>query len=345
MRVGINYAWENYAWDFGLPPRKDPDIPWGPRAAFRASIRQELQTLRAMGLFAVRWFLLGDGTTYGVDGARPHPDPRSSLAWRFDDCPQLAPEFLEDFGELLAACAAADMLLLPSLVDFHFCFPGLLIPGSLRHVKCGRSDVLVDPSKREAFLQRVLAPLLEVAAGYRDTVYAFELINEPEWCTREPGSGSDLLDAKKTVPLNDMLEYVRAGAARINRAGFRSTVGFARYQTVEKWRSADLGLSLHQFHYYGDIDVIPPNSFDSRWPLIVGEIATAPHRPWKELGPRQDVLSRLQLLDQKAYPVTFLWSRNRAEESAEEPAVDWSEHTRALVTSFIRGQGGIIQKP
>src|SRR4051794_34557874 len=129
MRVGVNYAWHNYAWDFGLPPRKDSDHAWGPRAAFRIHLAEELRALRDLGLFAVRWFLLGDGTTYGTGATRPHLDPGSGQ-WRFDNCPPIGPEFLADFEALVAACAAADLQLLPSLIDFHFCFPGLPIPGS-----------------------------------------------------------------------------------------------------------------------------------------------------------------------------------------------------------------------
>ena len=172
MRVGVNYAWHNYGWDFGAPPRRDSGQDWGPRAAFATHLGEELRELRRLGLFAVRWFLLGDGTSYGMDAERPHLDARDDGQWRFDGCPPLTPEFLADFELLLAACSAADLQLLPSLIDFHFCFPGLPVPGSSGVVKCGRSDVLVDPSKRRDFFARVLAPLLDVAAGYRDTLYA-----------------------------------------------------------------------------------------------------------------------------------------------------------------------------
>ena len=337
MRVGVNYAWHNYGWDFGLPPRRDSGQDWGPRAAFAAHLAEELQALRSLGLVAVRWFLLGDGTTYGVDAGRPHPDAGDGGQWRFDVCPPLSAEFLADFETLLAACAAADLKLLPSLIDFHFCFPGLPVPGSSGVVKCGRADVIVDASKRRAFFSRVLGPLLNVAAGYRDTLYAFELINEPEWCTREPGLNLDPLDAKKTVPREAMREFIRAGAAMVNTAGFSSTVGFADYATLGRWDSIELGLSLHQFHYYGEPAMIPRQSYDPQWPLIVGEFATAAHRPWPELGPSQDVLSRLRLLAAKDFPVAFLWSRNRAEEAASEPAVDWSTRTRDLVATFTRG--------
>jgi hypothetical protein len=145
-----------------------------------------------------------------------------------------------------------------------------------------------------------------------------------------------LVDDRRPVALEDMQAFISEGAELVNTAGFLSTVGFAKYDTLARWGSQDLGLTLHQFHYYGDLDQIPPHNYDPRWPLIVGEFATAAHRPWKELGPQQDVLSRLRLLSQKQYPAAFLWSRNRAEETAVEPAVDWSQRTRELVAEFTQ---------
>src|SRR5690242_12262680 len=138
MQVGINYAWKNYAWDFGLPPHSDSGNNWGPRAAWRATIEQELASFAEMGLFCVRWFLLGDGTTYGVGDAAPHVDLPNPLDWRFDDPPPLSDEFLEDFTTLVEHCERAGLQLLPSLIDFHFCFPGAVVPHAEDFVKSGR---------------------------------------------------------------------------------------------------------------------------------------------------------------------------------------------------------------
>jgi hypothetical protein len=341
MKVGINYAWQNYGWDFGAPPLRDNGMAWGARAAWQSSIDAELTELASLGLFAVRWFVLADGLTYGIGPQKPHQvasaGALSSPAWRFDECPSLSPEFLADYEDLLRRCRAHKLQLLPSLIDFHFCFAGLALPGTSGYVKQGRSDVLVDAGKRQNFLDRVLSPLLAVSQRYRDVIYAFELCNEPEWCTREPGLSWDVLSDKKTVSLEAMRAFLRAGASRVNDAGFLSTVGFAKHQTLREWDSAGLSLTLHQFHYYAEPEILPVHNFDSRWPLILGEFATAPHRPWRELGGSQDVLSRLRLVQRKGYPVTFLWSKNRAEESAPEPAVSWSPETRALVARFCKG--------
>lgn len=336
MKVGINYAWKNYAWDFGAPPLKDNGRPWGARAQWKACIDQDLATFVEMGLFCVRWFLLGDGTTYGTEGGRPYVDARDPARWHFDDPPYLTDEFLDDFAELLLRCERAGILLLPSLIDFHFCFPGVTVPGSSGLVKCARSEVVTDRHKRERFFARVLVPLLRIAAARPRALYAFEVMNEPEWCTQPAGTASAYSDPNRTVPLPDMRGFLREGAQLINAAGFPSTVGFAMHQTLKGWDTHELELTLPQFHYYAEPPIVPPCEAPPRGPAIVGELPTAPHRPWPELGPDQSVPARLRLLAQKGYPVAFLWSANREEEhSADPPAVDFSEPNRERIRSYL----------
>jgi hypothetical protein len=342
MQVGINYAWKNYSWDFGLPPQNDSGRDWGPRAEWMPTIEADLAGFLELGLFCVRWFLLGDGTTYGIGKDRPHLDTehpeKGPEAWRFDTPPPLSDEALQDFAELLACCDRAGIKLLPSLLDFRFCFPGEAVAGSSGIVKGGRSDVFVDAWKKQQFLEQVLSPLLQVASTRRHVIYAFEVINEPEWCTRPLFLPPELCDAHKTVPAADMQTFVRDAAGLINQAGFESTTGFALYQTLEEWNSPGLGLTLHQFHYYAEPAMLPQEVFDPRWPLIVGEFASARHRPWPDLGATQDVLSRLRHIEQKGYPAAFVWSANREEEhSADPPAVDFSDANRTLIRRYTRG--------
>lgn len=341
MKVGINYAWKNYAWDFGEPPEKDSGKLWGGRAAWKASLADDLARFVELGLFCVRWFILGDGTTYGIGEQRPRPDAHGGTHWRFDDPPPLSDAFLEDFSALLSTCAQAGIQILPSLIDFHFCFPGIPVESSPGIVKCGRSDVVIDPFKREQFFDRALKPMLEIAAEFRNTVYAIELMNEPEWCTlgeHMTGSSPDLSNPKKTVPRDDMRAFLREGAHLINEAGFRSTVGFAHYGTLREWDARSLDLTLYQYHYYGEPEVVPKHDYDPRWPLIVGEIATAAHKPWPDLGAAQDLLSRLRHLERRGYPAAFLWSANRDEEGREDPSVvDFSEENLALLRRYTRG--------
>lgn len=333
MQVGINYAWRNYAWDFGEPPASDGGAAWGARAAWSPTIEEELREFKLLGLAVLRWFLLADGTTYGIGAQRPVPDAQRPGQWRFHEIPSLSDAWLDDFARLLASCEAQQIQLLPSIIDFHFCFPGVSVAGAPL-VKCGRADVMVDPHKRRQFFERVVDPIIAVCQRFPATIYALELINEPEWCTDDASYQSD----KKVVPLASMLEFISEGAARINRAGFRSTVGFAKHPSMKAWDAPGLGLTLHQWHYYCDPEVIPDNDMASHGPCIVGEFPSARWHAWRELGDAQDTRSRLAHLASKGYDGALLWSANREEEKIADPVVEWSERVRDEVAAFIAGR-------
>ncbi len=333
MQVGINYAWRNYAWDFGEPPASDGGAAWGARAAWSPTIEEELREFKLLGLSVLRWFLLADGTTYGIGAQRPVPDAQRPGQWRFHEIPSLSDAWLDDFARLLASCEAQQIQLLPSIIDFHFCFPGVSVAGAPL-VKCGRADVIVDPHKRRQFFERVVDPIIAVCQRFPATIYALELINEPEWCTDDASYQSD----KKVVPLASMLEFISEGAARINRAGFRSTVGFAKHPSMKAWDAPGLGLTLHQWHYYCDPEVIPDNDMASHGPCIVGEFPSARWHAWRELGDAQDTRSRLAHLASKGYDGALLWSANREEEKIADPVVEWSERVRDEVAAFIAGR-------
>ena len=333
MQVGINYAWRNYAWDFGEPPASDGGAAWGARAAWSPTIEEELREFKLLGLAVLRWFLLADGTTYGIGAQRPVPDAQRPGQWRFHEIPSLSDAWLDDFARLLASCEAQQIQLLPSIIDFHFCFPGVSVAGAPL-VKCGRADVIVDPHKRRQFFERVVDPIIAVCQRFPATIYALELINEPEWCTDDATYQSD----KKVVPLASMLEFISEGAARINRAGFRSTVGFAKHPSMKAWDAPGLGLTLHQWHYYCDPEVIPDNDMASHGPCIVGEFPSARWHAWRELGDAQDTRSRLAHLASKGYDGALLWSANREEEKIADPVVEWSERVRDEVAAFIAGR-------
>ncbi len=334
MRVGINYPWMNYGWDFGEPPIKDNGAPWGPRAAWRATIDSELRGFRALGLFALRWFILADGMAWGIGDRQPRKDDGILGAWHFEPPGPLSPAFVEDFSFLLACCRSAGMLLLPSLIDFRFCQAGLPVEGTSACVKQGRGEVLLHAEKRHAFLDQVLRPLLAASHPFRDVIYAWELMNEPEWCTESDDSLIDAWNPRRIIPQQDMLAFLREGVGLINGAGFVSSVGFNRHATLRAWDSPGLGVTLHQFHYYASTPELPRHTFDPRWPCIVGEFASAPHRPWPELGDAQDVFSRLCLIAEHGYPAAFLWSA-RTMPDPPPNAVAWNDATRGDVQRYL----------
>ena len=333
MRVGINYPWMNYGWDFGPPLAATPARlggrapPGGPPSTGSCTTSAPSVSSRCAG----------SSSPTACPGASATSLPAGGIIgpWRFEPAGPLSAEFVEDFAFLLSRCRAAGVQLLPSLIDFRFCHFGIRPDGAGAYVKQGRGDILCDPDKRRLFLDQVLRPLLAASAAYPDVIYAWELINEPEWCTRMDGFVIDALNPRRVVSQAAMLAFLREGVGLINGAGFLSTVGFNRHSTLSEWDSAGLGITLHQFHYYASQPQVPPHTFDPRWPCIVGEFASAPHRPWPELGDAQDVYSRLRLIQDRGYPAAFLWSA-RTEPDPPPSAVAWNDATRADIERYLR---------
>jgi hypothetical protein len=319
VRVGVNYPWFDYGWDFGLGPpawRGGRSTPgWYPE------IDNHLRLFQDLGISVVRWFILADGLTYGIGDAAPVPDPIARGRWRFDP-PPLSAEFLEHFDELLARFDAArangrpSIQLLPVLIDFHFCKPGIrpvekLNPGTTRTptrdpawVKQGRADALTDATKCKRFLDHVLDPLLRASGRAPGVTYAWELINEPEWVTA--GWHSNPF-ARTPVPEAAMRAFIEEGTDRIRAAGFKPTIGFASIRTLLR---SGITAELNQFHHYpGGARALDRHDFDPILPGIIGEFATAGTDVWPDLrGDDQSVLHRLRLARSHGYPLAILWS-------------------------------------
>ena len=341
MQIGINYPWIDYGWDFGDPPPAwvvEEDLP-GWRSRKRAQIEADFGRFSSQGIFAVRWFLLADGTNYGTGEFAPR---RAGNAWTFDPLPAGHPyyrQLLDDVEFILQACARHGLKLFPSLIDFHWCRQGTAIAGDAGIVKGGRYDVIRDPSKQRAFFDRLLDPLLEAAVARADSIYAWELINEPEWVIRK-FSLFGKKDGNRTVSRKDMKAFITDGIRRINgkllpdgRRAFRSSVGFAHWKSLETWDSGKLGNTLHQFHYYAQEDrSLPPHPHAEGDPCVIGEFATAVERDWPDLKSRQrdqTVSNRLRLVEEMGYPACFLWSAR-----AVDTATSWTAAEHEELTAY-----------
>src|SRR5262249_46615102 len=149
-------------------------------------IGQHLEHLAAIGISVVRWFILGDGLTYGTGPDAPKPGrfaTRDRSDWRFDP-PALATEFQEHFEAALQSFAAHGagphpVPLLPVLADYKFCEPGVWpvvrqgtavkqgVPDE-GWVKGGRVEAIT--TNRRRFIEQVLRPLLRLSSGYSDAI-------------------------------------------------------------------------------------------------------------------------------------------------------------------------------
>jgi hypothetical protein len=319
MQVGVNYPWGDYGWDFGLGPPMWRAGRSEPR--WYAEIDAQLRHFRSLGLTVVRWFILADGLTYGTGADAPQPDAGGAEAWHFDP-PTLGLDCQAHFEELLRRFAAANLgadqpiQLLPVLIDFHFCNPGhwpVAMPDPLDPsvaipdtgwVKQGRADVINDPARRRLFFDVAVDPLLRISADWREVIYGWELINEPEWITS--GWHPDR-QTNHPVAEPSMRAFLDEGKARIRSAGLKPTIGFASADTL---RRTGITADINQFHHYpGGWRRLERHTFDAQFPGILGEFATAPTDVWPELiGKRQSVLNRLRHAAAQGYPLAIPWS-------------------------------------
>jgi hypothetical protein len=338
MLVGINYPWIDYGWDFGETPPAwvgDGNLPaW--RESKRKRIEEDFRRFALQGIFAVRWFLLADGLNYGMGEFAPRKIKKN---WTFEPLPSghsFYNRLCDDFEFVLQICSNNSLKIFPSLIDFGWCRQGMPIAGYPEIIKGGRQDLVTDPAKRKAFFDRVFDPLLALSMRYRDSIYAWELINEPEWVVRRFWNR----DANRNVTRGEMKEFIAEGIQRINSkrlrdgsAAFLSSVGFAHWETLDKWDAARLGITLHQFHYYAQQNrELPDRLYPASYPCVVGEFATAAGSDWPDLKTRhkdQTITGRLRCIEEKGYPACFLWSAR-----AMDPATRWTEEAHRELFAY-----------
>jgi hypothetical protein len=333
MRVGVNYPWRDYGWDFGVAPPswREPDA--APR--WRAHLDEHLDYFRTLGITVVRWFILADGLTYGSGDDAPRPDPAGE-GWRFDP-PPIDGVFLRHFEELLERFAQANsnaapaIQLLPVLIDFYFCRSGTMPLGTPGWVKQGRADALNDSDKRRRFFDNAFEPLLDVSKRRQDVIFAWELINEPEWVTNgwHPNGRRNLAVGEQA-----MAAFLDEGTRRIRQAGLKATVGFASIDTL---RRSGAAADVNQFHHYpGGRRTLEAHAGDAASPGIIGEFATAATDRWPEFGRKdQGLLNRLRLAEAQGYSLAIPWSFR-----ATDRHTRWSPDIERDLEIFAQDKGG-----
>jgi len=343
MDVGVNYPWFSYGWDFGPAP---PGWRSGDNPAWTAHIGQHLEHLAAIGISVVRWFILGDGLSYGTGPEAPKPDNSSTsddASWGFDP-PDLTDGFQNSFEALLQSFATQDtgpqpVRLLPVLADYQLCNPGVWPvaqedPGQDRGtadkgwVKGGRAAAVT--TNRRQFIDQVLLPLLRLSSRYRDAIYAWDVFNEPEWVTSgwHPDRGND-----HPVNESEMRAFLEDSMSAIRESGFQATIGFGMIETISQ---TGLYADINQFHHYTDGSrSLERNPFDPRHPGIIGEFATSTAEDtWPELLPRsQRVLERLKLAETQGYALALPWSFQ-----AQDRHTSWTVEAENDIECFTRGR-------
>lgn len=227
MRVGANYPWYGNQMGLWFGPTRD-DIPPAEsahaqtgdqqmRADWTETFPMTISRLKAAGISMLRVWLLGNAWNYGTGGHErawlPPPPPPEGDSW--------TRSYASHLDELLGFCRNAGLKVILVLVAHGAFFP------------TEREALAVDPTIREDFFVRVFEPMLTVSDGYRDIVYAWEPVNEPNWPTQYLLSRALAPDYWPTrpntpvVPLADMQAFLDGATVRILAHGHRVTHGFS----------------------------------------------------------------------------------------------------------------------
>ncbi len=144
------------------------------------------------------------------------------------------------FATLAAHGVQLVRVFLPVLVDFHLCKARQIVKGVQTG---GRARLLTDPSARVALMDLVLRPILE-RYGQDETIAAWDVMNEPEWCIRR-----GLFSRRRGVTFDALQEFlgqvVHCVHEHARQAVTIGCAGTARLDLVQP-----LGLDFYQVHWY-----------------------------------------------------------------------------------------------
>ncbi len=296
--VGANLPWISYGGDFGANAWQSA----GGVHTRPGELAQALDRAGAAGVRRIRWFMLCDG--------------RAGIRFDADGTPLgLDDSFDRDVDATLVAAGDRGIEIMFVLLDFLWCAPRRQVAGVPLG---GRDDVLRDELKRAALLERVVAPILQRYGG-RPQIFAWDVINEPEWST----CGLGARRRRACVPLDAMRALVRDTAGFVHRYTRHAvTVGSAASSWLDAWR--DLGLDFYQAHWYEHLERRAPLSrpvsdLALDRPVLLGEFPS-----------RVSPLGVRQILDtarEAGYAGGFFWSV-----LADDDATDVSAAENAIKT-------------
>ena len=317
FEVGVNFPWAHCGHDFG--PR--PPAWAGAAPTDWAAIERELRSLAQDGMRIVRWWILAGGVNYpcGADPLNVAERRGEQLILRSAP-PALPAAFVLDFEALLAACARAGVRLLPSLTSFELFLPIAEQRGGV--LSRGRASWVLGESL-EPFLDAVLEPLLDACARAPSSLYAFEVINEPDWLVKGRADPYALSC------------FVEQACRRIADRNLRATVGTLRASA--SWltpgarrtlsRLAERGAYVHQAHHYPSDErpTLPAASASPLGPCLLGELPTARasgRGAFRELGATEGdteryLEARLALAMERGYEGALVWAHRARDEHAE----------------------------
>jgi hypothetical protein len=230
--LGVNYPWLRYGEDFGLCGAHHHGVSL---PANQKQLACDFAAMRDCGVSVVRWFLFADGRA-GFLSEKGIPTKPDALLLKDID----AALHLADDAGLKLCFALVDYLWLQKKPKTAFHHP--------------HAHVLHSAAGRESFLERVLLPLFQEFRGHA-ALYAWDIVNEPEWAIREFRPISSVRpNSFAKMRLSDFRPFAHEIAQAVHEfAAVPVTLGSARLSWLRAW--SELDLDILQAHYYPSIGI------------------------------------------------------------------------------------------
>ena len=267
---GINYAWKNYAGDFGgIEGWAKEGVASDPEP-----YRTELRDMAAHGIKVVRWWVWPefwtDAISFDANGA---PLPLAQVA--IDDGLK-ALELADEAGVRIMFCLFSFDGFRPSRESF-----GIKMTGY--------RDIVIDTNSRKALMDNVITPFARALQNspHRDSLHSWDVINEPEWAVTginkngDPsGLGGDRFDPNGDLEhiSHDQMEVFLSDTIKVLRTetpDIPLSIGSAALKWATAWKNMDV--DFYQTHIYDWVNAFWPYSsspadfgLDDK-PLMMGE--------------------------------------------------------------------------
>jgi hypothetical protein len=241
--LGVNYAWRNFATDFGgLAAWSQKGV-----SSNTSGYDADLAQMHANGVSVIRWWVFpdfrGDGITFDSAG-----DPSG-----------LTPAVAADIDAALGLAEKYDLYLVLTIFSFDAFMPDQMNSGVLvRSI----APMVTDATRLAKVMANVVTPLAKVvtASSHAARLLGWDVVNEPEWAVAPVGNapgGQDFTPntALTTVTLAQMKSLINAGLTTLatETPTALKSVGWAASKWA--WAFNDVtGIDFNQPHIYGWVD-------------------------------------------------------------------------------------------
>jgi len=233
---GANWAWLNFAGDFG------GIAAWGQSGVSKASATYSaaMAQMKAGGVSVIRWWMFPRFWT-------------ESISFGSDDAPSgVGGTLVADVQKALELAKQHDLYIMLTLFSFDSFTPTKTESGIYTR---GLQPMVVDAVRRQKLLQNLVVPVAKAveASPHKQRMIAWDMINEPEWAM----TGANLYGGEAFSPQSGLQAVTHAqmetflqemAAALHASSGALVTIGGAAIKWGSAWTKVNV--DFYQLHYY-----------------------------------------------------------------------------------------------